>query len=140
VGVGVWGCGGCGGVWGVWGWLGCVGCVGCVGGVGVGGCGGWGLWAVWGCGVTPYVRHSTDCTCCDFGHLRFYIYFRVIQPRFNQILCNIYLFSNWVDHLSFFGYVAWLICLICDMWHWPLDVTNILGSGTKKYSLKIDSN
>jgi hypothetical protein len=21
---------------------------------------------------TPYVRHSTDCTCCDFGHLRFY--------------------------------------------------------------------
>jgi hypothetical protein len=23
------------------------------------------------CGVTPYVRHSTDCTCCDFGHLRF---------------------------------------------------------------------
>jgi hypothetical protein len=32
------------------------------------GCGGVG---VWGCGVTPYVRHSTDCTCCDFGHLRF---------------------------------------------------------------------
>jgi hypothetical protein len=22
---------------------------------------------------TPYVRHSTDCTCCYFGHLRFYI-------------------------------------------------------------------
>jgi hypothetical protein len=22
---------------------------------------------------TPYVRHSTDCTCCDFGHLRFNI-------------------------------------------------------------------
>jgi hypothetical protein len=20
-----------------------------------------------------YVRHSTDCTCCDFGHLRFFI-------------------------------------------------------------------
>jgi hypothetical protein len=38
--------------------------VGCVGGVEV--------WALWGCGVTPYVRHSTDCTCCDFGHLRFY--------------------------------------------------------------------
>jgi hypothetical protein len=33
--------------------------------------GGVGVWAVWGCGVTPYVRHSTDCTCCDFGHLRF---------------------------------------------------------------------
>jgi hypothetical protein len=31
-----------------------------------------GVWAVWGCGVTPYVRHSTDCTCCDFGRLRFY--------------------------------------------------------------------
>jgi hypothetical protein len=29
------------------------------------------VWALWGCGVTPYVRHSTDCTCCDFGHLRF---------------------------------------------------------------------
>jgi hypothetical protein len=41
-----------------------VGCVGCVGGVEV--------WALWGCGVTPYVRHSPDCTCCDFGHLRFY--------------------------------------------------------------------
>jgi hypothetical protein len=49
-------------VWGVWGVCGGVGCVG-YGGVGV--------WAVWGCGVTPYVRHSTDCTCCDFGHLRF---------------------------------------------------------------------
>jgi hypothetical protein len=22
---------------------------------------------------TPYVRHSTDCTSCDFGHLRFYL-------------------------------------------------------------------
>jgi hypothetical protein len=44
----VWGCGGVGG----------VGCVGCVGGVGV--------------PPTPYVRHSPDCTCCDFGHLRFY--------------------------------------------------------------------
>jgi hypothetical protein len=32
---------------------------------GVGGCG------VLSCGVTPYVQHSTDCTCCDFGHLRF---------------------------------------------------------------------
>jgi hypothetical protein len=20
---------------------------------------------------TPYVRHSPDCTCCDFGHLQF---------------------------------------------------------------------
>jgi hypothetical protein len=30
------------------------------------------VWALWGCGVTPYVRHSTDCTCCDFGHLRFF--------------------------------------------------------------------
>jgi hypothetical protein len=43
----------------------CVGCVGCVG-----------VWAVWGLNEqsrpTPYVRHSTDCTCCDFGHLRFY--------------------------------------------------------------------
>jgi hypothetical protein len=40
--------------------VGCVGSVGCVGAVG-------------GVGVlpTPYVRHSTDCTCCDFGHLRF---------------------------------------------------------------------
>jgi hypothetical protein len=37
-------------------------------------------------GVTPYVRHSTDCTCCDFGHLRFlgkssaYIGKQHIQP------------------------------------------------------------
>jgi hypothetical protein len=55
-----------------------VGCVGCVGVWEV-----WEVWevgsvGVWGggegcgrCGVTPYVRHSTDCTCCDFGHLRF---------------------------------------------------------------------
>jgi hypothetical protein len=61
---GVWGVGGvwgCVGVWGVCGGVGCVwGCGVCVGGVGV-----WGP-------VTPYVRHSTDCTCCDFGHLRFY--------------------------------------------------------------------
>jgi hypothetical protein len=60
----------CGGVWGCVGGVGGVGGVG-VWGVGVGGCGGWGVLAVWGCGVTPYVRHSTDCTCCDFGHLRF---------------------------------------------------------------------
>jgi hypothetical protein len=55
--------------WGVGG--GYVGVVGCVRGVGVWGCG---VWGVWGCGpvlVTPYVRHSPDCTCCDFGHLRF---------------------------------------------------------------------
>jgi hypothetical protein len=53
-----------GGGWGVWG--------GGVWGVGgVGGVGGGGVWAVWECGVTPYVRHSPDCTCCDFGHLRF---------------------------------------------------------------------
>jgi hypothetical protein len=51
-------------VWGCVGGVGGVGGVGCVGGV-------WAVWAVWGCGVTPYVRHSTDCTCCDFGHLRF---------------------------------------------------------------------
>jgi hypothetical protein len=31
------------------------------------------VWALWGCGITPYVRHSTDCTWCDFGHLRFFI-------------------------------------------------------------------
>jgi hypothetical protein len=29
----------------------------------------WGVGGVWG--VWGYVRHSTDCTCCDFGHLRF---------------------------------------------------------------------
>jgi hypothetical protein len=52
--------------------VGGVGCVGVVGGVGCVGCaGGVEVWALWGCGVTPYVRHSTDCTCCDFGHLRF---------------------------------------------------------------------
>jgi hypothetical protein len=52
--------------------VGCVWCVGCVRGVEV--------WALWGCGVTPYVRHSPDCTCCDFGHLRFY-YFLIYTPR-----------------------------------------------------------
>jgi hypothetical protein len=38
-----------------------------VGGVGV---------CVGGVGVppTPYVRHSTDCTCCDFGHQTIYYY------------------------------------------------------------------
>jgi hypothetical protein len=41
-----------------------VGCVGCVGGVEV--------WALWGCGVTPYVRHFTDCTCCDLDTYDFF--------------------------------------------------------------------
>jgi hypothetical protein len=50
-------------VWGVWG----------VWGVEV--------WALWGCGVTPYVRHSTDCTCCDFGHLRFYFLFKILDLK-----------------------------------------------------------
>jgi hypothetical protein len=54
----VWVCGVCGV---------CVVCEGCGGCVGV--------WAVWAFGVTPYVRHSTDCTCCDFGHLRFLVLF-----------------------------------------------------------------
>jgi hypothetical protein len=40
-------------------------------------CGGVGGVGVWGLNEqsrpTPYVRHSTDCTCCDFGHLRFSI-------------------------------------------------------------------
>jgi hypothetical protein len=57
----VWGGGEVWEVWEVW----------AVGGV-WGLLGVWAVWAVWGCGVTPYVRHSTDCTCCDFGHLRFY--------------------------------------------------------------------
>jgi hypothetical protein len=74
------------------GYVGVVGCVGCVGGEGCGMCGvcgvcgvcvgvwggggvgvwGVGVWVVWACGVTPYVRHSTECTCCDFGHLQFF--------------------------------------------------------------------
>jgi hypothetical protein len=58
-----------GGVGGVW----HVGCVGCVGVWGFGGCG------VLSCGVTPYVRHSTDCTCCDFGHLRFLVMGTIIR-------------------------------------------------------------
>jgi hypothetical protein len=41
-------------------------------------CGGVGGVGVWGLNEqsrpTPYVRHSTDCTCCDFGHLRFLLY------------------------------------------------------------------
>jgi hypothetical protein len=37
-----------------------------VGGVG-------GVWGGGGVPPTPYVRHSTDCTCCDFEHLRFII-------------------------------------------------------------------
>jgi hypothetical protein len=41
-----------------------------------------------------------------------------------KILCNIYLFSNLVDHLSFFGHVV----LVEE----PLTVTNILGSDTEK--------
>jgi hypothetical protein len=61
-GVGVWGCGGVGGV----------------GGVGVWGCGGSGGCWVLSCGVTPYIRHSTDCTCCDFGHLRFYLKYQLL--------------------------------------------------------------
>jgi hypothetical protein len=53
----------------------CVRCVRCVGCGLCGLCGMCGLCGV--CGVsrtvppTPYVRHSTDCTCCDFGHLLF---------------------------------------------------------------------
>jgi hypothetical protein len=47
---------------------------------GSGGVGVWAVWAVWGCGVTPYVRHSTDCTCCDFGHLRFYKKVQASKP------------------------------------------------------------
>jgi hypothetical protein len=66
VGCGVGGVGGDGGV----GCMGCMGCVGCVG-----------VLAVWGC--TPYVRHSTDCTCCDFRHLRFYYYY-----FFNLVVTN----------------------------------------------------
>jgi hypothetical protein len=42
------------------------------------GCGGSGGCGVLSCGVTPYVRHSTDCTCCDFGHLRFGINYKLI--------------------------------------------------------------
>jgi hypothetical protein len=58
-------CGKCGGVGG-------VGCVRVCGKCGrCGGVGGVGVW------VTPYVRHSTDCTCYDFGHLRFLLYFGV---------------------------------------------------------------
>jgi hypothetical protein len=50
--------------WGYW--------LGVVGGIGWTWVGVW-LCVVGGGGVvpTPYVRHSTDCTCCDFGHLRF---------------------------------------------------------------------
>jgi hypothetical protein len=40
---------------------------------------------------------------------------------FHQILCNIYLFSNLVDHLSFLGHVV----LVEE----PLAVTYILDSG-----------
>jgi hypothetical protein len=40
---------------------------------------------------------------------------------FHQILCNIYLFSNLVDHLFFLGHVV----LVEE----PLAVTNILDSG-----------
>jgi hypothetical protein len=59
------------GVCGVCGGRGVCGVCGVCGGRG--GVGVVGVWALWGCGVTPYVQHSTDCTCCDFGHLRFYI-------------------------------------------------------------------
>jgi hypothetical protein len=71
--------------------VGCVWCVGCVGGVGGvwGGVGGVGVWGCGGCGVlscgvTPYVRHSTDCTCCDFGHLRFYYSMIKLSERICQ--------------------------------------------------------
>jgi hypothetical protein len=44
-------------------------------------CGGVG--GVGGVGVppTPYVRHSTDCTCCDFGHLRFLTFHEMIRDE-----------------------------------------------------------
>jgi hypothetical protein len=93
---GVWGkCGGSVGVvWGVWGvWE--------VGGVcrGCGGCWRCGGVGVWGCGVTPYVRHSSDCTCCDFGHLRFTtkyytIYYCIIFNR------NVYFSLDIIFHIK----------------------------------------
>jgi hypothetical protein len=43
---------------------------------------------VWGCGVTPYVRHSTDCTFCDFGHLRFYYCFSSLSRIILAIVAN----------------------------------------------------
>jgi hypothetical protein len=54
-------------------------------------CGGVEVWAFWGCGVTPYVRHSSDCTCCDFGHLRFYYY----DNAFSSLSQNVLLRHNW---------------------------------------------
>jgi hypothetical protein len=76
-------------VWGVWvygvcglcglcGVYGVCGVCGVCAGVGVCACEG--VLAVWGCGVTPYVQHSTDCTCCDFGHPRFLFYQTEISP------------------------------------------------------------
>jgi hypothetical protein len=51
--------------------VGCVGCVGCV-------------WGVGGMGVppTPYVQHSPDCTCCDFGHLRYFFFKFNVMPNY----------------------------------------------------------
>jgi hypothetical protein len=41
------------------------------------------VWGVCGVPLTPYVRHSTDCTCCDFGHLRF-TYISIMMVCFFQ--------------------------------------------------------
>jgi hypothetical protein len=45
---------------------------------------GWGVWAVWACGVTPYVRHSTDCTCCDFGYLNYLVTYVILATYFPE--------------------------------------------------------
>jgi hypothetical protein len=47
----------------------------------------WGVWGVWGvCGVWgvwgTFDIPQTDCTCCDFGHLRF---FNI--PSEHSVLC-----------------------------------------------------
>jgi hypothetical protein len=38
---------------------------------------------------TPYVRHSPDCTCCDFGHLRFNYYKIVVISEIILIILEI---------------------------------------------------
>jgi hypothetical protein len=78
-------------VWEVWGVWGCGVC---------GGVGGVGVWAVWACGVTPYVRHSTDCTCCDFGHLRFYFnFFYTLLHYFLQCYTSYFLVAGYLKEL-----------------------------------------
>jgi hypothetical protein len=46
---------------------------------------------------TPYVRHSTDCTCCDFGHLRFYK-FVMLYGLYLQSLESLWIY--WCDNLQ----------------------------------------